>query len=508
MANGYRDPYGYMRQTISRGQPIARPVQRAIQPAPMPPALPAAPTAGAVRGGGVGRMMQAVPGGLAEARQRAQQARAAESLLMPEAPRMPEQGLLGGFAAGTPSAAGLGAAGRELLRLGGPQRTPLSLGQILGQATGVGLEAYKTRQQEIASAKQKQEQEAYKRRMDELGMQLKLGEAQREQEKALRPFGTRTQKVVGEGGRVFETTFQTVPVLDDQGNITGYKQQEVGSVPLPFEAPKEKTSTISINGILHEQRQRFDPETGQYVDIGEPYPKYKPGDPKPGSIEGVIHKDGVFVSQAVEKNGVIYKKIDGELVEMANDEIFTKSDEWDDKVLTAQQMSDLKKTVNDGQRSLRRLSEYASNRLTAGQGVGLLADQFMGMIKTALGKGLTPSQLAAAVAEGQLQSLIGQFRIETVGGGVMTEQDALRIIAALGGDVSALANRQVVMTQIKNILGEKVKTVQGDADTYNGQVGYYYGPKQGYKPIAVEQVDTTAIDNFLNPPALPRGTVQ
>lgn len=519
MANGYRDPYGFLRQTMTGGMPMARPVQRAIQPAPMPPTLPAAPTAGAVRGGGVGRMMQAVPGGLAAARQRAQQARAAESLLMPETPSAPEAGLLGAFAPGTPSAAGLGAAGRELLRLGGPQRTPLSLGQILGQAAGVGLEATKKREQELAAAEAQKQQLEYERMVDAFNRQVKLRELGLEQRRtetaaekarveALKPGPTRTFKTV-ENGRVVEKTLQQVPVTDDAGRVIGFKEQEVGKFNLPFEAPKEKTTTVLIDGVLHEQVQRFNTETGQFDNIGEPYPKYKPGDSKPGEIKGVIHKDGVYVSQAVEKNGVIYKTVDGELVEMQPDEVFTKSSDWGQKeVLSAKDFNNLKTEINRDKGAIDSLLDYAKNRATAEQGLGLLADQFSGMIKTALGKGLTAKELAAAVSTGQLNALIGRFRIETVGGGVMTEQDALRVISALGGDVSALTNKQALMTQIKRILESKHDSLISSVDSYNKQVDYYYGPKLGAEKIKIEDIDTSLIDAFLNPPAIPRGTVQ
>jgi len=66
-----------------------------------------------------------------------------------------------------------------------------------------------------------------------------------------------------------------------------------------------------------------------------------------------------------------------------------------------------------------------------------------------------------------LQSLIGNLRIETVGGGVMTEQDAIRVVQALGGDLSLLRNKDVVDGQIRKILESKEARIKQDMQFYN-----------------------------------------
>ena len=95
---------------------------------------------------------------------------------------------------------------------------------------------------------------------------------------------------------------------------------------------------------------------------------------------------------------------------------------------------------------------------------------------------LTPAEIKAAVARGQQQGLIGRFRIETVGGGVMTEQDALRIIMNLGGDVNAFQNKKIVAEQISKLYQDKVGAVNRGVGVHNNAVKQIYG-ESGYEPV-------------------------
>jgi hypothetical protein len=125
------------------------------------------------------------------------------------------------------------------------------------------------------------------------------------------------------------------------------------------------------------------------------------------------------------------------------------------------------KNLNESKNAIRSLSNYLTSREGARQGFGLLADQFITMFKTLVDSGkLSEEEFNAAVAQGQFEGLIGQVRVETVGGGVMTEQDAKRIMKRLGG-FGALSNKEVVAEQIKSILVSKAESYQRNASFYN-----------------------------------------
>ncbi len=151
--------------------------------------------------------------------------------------------------------------------------------------------------------------------------------------------------------------------------------------------------------------------------------------------------------------------------------------------------------INTDMASLRRLKQYMTTVKDKNEGILLLADDFTRSAKTLLGGflknvmgidkdflELTPAEIKAAVARGQQQGLIGRFRIETVGGGVMTEQDALRIIMNLGGDVNAFQNKKIVAEQISKLYQDKVGAVNRGVGVHNNAVKQIYG-ESGYEPV-------------------------
>lgn len=133
---------------------------------------------------------------------------------------------------------------------------------------------------------------------------------------------------------------------------------------------------------------------------------------------------------------------------------------------------------------LKQLNQYYQSNDFRNQGFGLLADQLSANFKTLFDKGLSPQELAAQLAQGQLQGLIGLTKDLVVGPGVMTEQDAQRVIAYLGGDVNALTNKQRVAAALEYVFKQKQLTADfirqqlKRSDPYYGVQGYQFSSPQ------------------------------
>ena len=131
---------------------------------------------------------------------------------------------------------------------------------------------------------------------------------------------------------------------------------------------------------------------------------------------------------------------DGQLIPLPADAEPTVKSFLSRDAANASLMTKLEQTVADHEKSLGQLTDYLSGFDDRNTGFKLLADQFSTNLKTFFDTGdLSPSEFSAAYMNGQLQGLLGAQRLSVVGGGVMTEQDALRVIAALGGDIDAAA---------------------------------------------------------------------
>ena len=115
-------------------------------------------------------------------------------------------------------------------------------------------------------------------------------------------------------------------------------------------------------------------------------------------------------------------------------------------------LNKLESSVYEDESRLKALDSYLNDVEGSAQGINNLIDRASTRIKTLIDDGeLTEAELKTARGQAKLQGLLGNFRIDIVGGGVMTEQDALRILAALGGDFNAFQNKEVTKDLILEI---------------------------------------------------------
>jgi len=158
--------------------------------------------------------------------------------------------------------------------------------------------------------------------------------------------------------------------------------------------------------------------------------------------------------------------------------------------------------LNTDRASMKRLSEYMTTVNNTNEGLLRLADQFSASAKTLLGgffkrafdiddyTTLSKTEINNRLATGRLQGLIGRFRIETVGGGVMTEQDALRIISNLGGDVNLLQNKEIVAQQLASLYEDKANSLNRKVKLHNNAVRQVYS-ESGYEPLEEVKIDNS-----------------
>ena len=165
----------------------------------------------------------------------------------------------------------------------------------------------------------------------------------------------------------------------------------------------------------------------------------------------------------------------------------------------------LNKELVTEEKSLKQILSYWKNITDSNVGVERLGDQMATWFKTLAGsQNLTTEELARAIAEGKLQGLIGANRIDTVGGGVMTEKDAWRVIARLGGDVNALQNPAVVGPLLEEMFRLKVESYNEDIKGYN--MGVESNRFKGYtKRIPITEEEITSKFTLL-PQGIPAGS--
>jgi len=162
--------------------------------------------------------------------------------------------------------------------------------------------------------------------------------------------------------------------------------------------------------------------------------------------------------------------------------------------------------MREEEQSLDKLINYMGNLRKTPQGFELMATRAQNAINTFLSeKKISPDQLALGLAEGKFQGLIGRFRVETVGPGVMTEFDAARIIAALGGEPGALQNKFRAAAIMKDIFKSKYQLYLDAARKYNAGVASGNFDKNLYQPHEVRDEADFNMSVFEFPLTMPPG---
>ena len=153
--------------------------------------------------------------------------------------------------------------------------------------------------------------------------------------------------------------------------------------------------------------------------------------------------------------------------------------------LTLTKFLAIKTEVEKSEVQLEKLGQFISRNEDLPQGAVKILNQLQSAFKTLQGENkLSDAEFKQKLQEGTFQGLLGANRLEVVGGGVMTEQDAIRIMLALGGDpASAFTNKEVATALISNILADKYRMYEQNLEVYNNEVSSFggYKSKKGFE---------------------------
>jgi len=249
---------------------------------------------------------------------------------------------------------------------------------------------------------------------------------------------------------------------------------------LEASAPKVGTPT-STGRTLFEAYNYAKQQKQQKIDNEINRQKAKTDNAREPVFRGLLRAEDGSKYQLYSSGGKGYVNTEnGRVYEKDFERMFGKTDygtigQENFGILPASNFYSLQEELVSDSNTLQKLTDYL--RLQGGTNIGYkrIGDGIFSHVKTVLGVNeLTTEELQLALANGTLQELIGGSRVEIVGGGVMTEQDALRIIQALGGNVDALQKPEVVKQKISEIFGRKYKNYESKRNRYNNQIDNHY----------------------------------
>lgn len=113
-----------------------------------------------------------------------------------------------------------------------------------------------------------------------------------------------------------------------------------------------------------------------------------------------------------------------------------------------------------------KLVDFRNLRSQSSQGLKKIITDIGRTYNTILQKDLTEDQMIEAITSAKFEGLLGSVRLEVLGPGVLTEQDALRLIKAMGG-FGFTANRDAAVRILDDLIESKEKVLRAKINQYN-----------------------------------------
>jgi len=169
-------------------------------------------------------------------------------------------------------------------------------------------------------------------------------------------------------------------------------------------------------------------------------------------------------------------------------------------VVTPQQFNKLENDVTAEENGLKQLVSYGERAGGLPQGIDRWANTVTSAAKTLFGSQLDKDEFNQRIAQGELQGLIGALRVDVLGPGVLTEQDAQRLIGFLGGDpASALQNPETLKGALQRIIDFKM-------NVYSDKIGQFNRSAPSYGVANKDVTDYGKLFSEIAKPNPPAGT--
>ena len=125
----------------------------------------------------------------------------------------------------------------------------------------------------------------------------------------------------------------------------------------------------------------------------------------------------------------------------------------------------LNKVYNDDA-GIKQLRQFKQDRIESQEGLSQFITAVQDRFKTAFNMPISEQGMKDAIARAGFERLLGVIRLDVLGPGVLTEQDAIRLMAAMGG-FGGLADRETSVALIERLVKSKERAIEGRISVYN-----------------------------------------
>jgi len=146
---------------------------------------------------------------------------------------------------------------------------------------------------------------------------------------------------------------------------------------------------------------------------------------------------------------------------------------------------------------ITQLKKFKADRIDSQEGLAQFITSIQDRFRTFFGKDISEQGMKDAIAKAGFERLLGVIRLDVLGPGVLTEQDAQRLIAAMGG-FGGLADRETSVKLVERLIKSKEKAAQGRMTVYNQTRDSFKELKDELPNMTMDNVESIRRGDFLN----------
>ena len=147
---------------------------------------------------------------------------------------------------------------------------------------------------------------------------------------------------------------------------------------------------------------------------------------------------------------------------------------------------------------IEQLKKIKADRIDSQEGLAQFITSVKDRFRTAFGQDISPQGMKDAIARAGFERLLGVIRLDVLGPGVLTEQDAQRLIAAMGG-FGGLADRETSVKLVERLIRSKERASEGRITVYNQTRNVFDELKNELPEMKMDNVESIRRGDFLNP---------
>ena len=158
---------------------------------------------------------------------------------------------------------------------------------------------------------------------------------------------------------------------------------------------------------------------------------------------------------------------------------------------------DLQTEIFSDVSGIEQLKKFKADRIDSQEGLAQFVTSIKDRFRTAFGQDISPQGMKDAIARAGFERLLGVIRLDVLGPGVLTEQDAQRLIAAMGG-FGGLADRETSVKLVERLIKSKERASQGRITVYNQTRNVFDELRNELPKMTMDNVDSIRRGNFLD----------